>query len=192
MPEMIAPESPPGFVVRTEAQKAAWDNGYRIDRGVDGGWLHCASTTAPGAVWIAGASPHGPWLLSIDHSGVAAELGAHQALARHRARPRHLRSPHLEPAPCGARSHLQACRQPARRPTHAFSHQDKRPAADHRSRASGGPARRAGYLPRGPYGLLGRPLPADRDYRAGAAARLAHRAVGRLRSPLAHGGSPRN
>jgi hypothetical protein len=27
---MIAPENPPGFVVRTEAQKAAWDNGYRI------------------------------------------------------------------------------------------------------------------------------------------------------------------
>jgi hypothetical protein len=26
---MIAPENPPGFVVRTEAQKAAWDNGFR-------------------------------------------------------------------------------------------------------------------------------------------------------------------
>ena len=71
---MIAPEDPPGFVVRTEAQKAAWDNGYRLERGVEGGWLHYASTTAPGGVWIAGASPHGPWLLSIDHSGVAAEI----------------------------------------------------------------------------------------------------------------------
>ena len=30
------PESPPGFVVRTEAQKAAWDNGYRLERGVEG------------------------------------------------------------------------------------------------------------------------------------------------------------
>ena len=32
---MIAPEDPPGFVVRTEAQKAAWDNGYRLERGVE-------------------------------------------------------------------------------------------------------------------------------------------------------------
>jgi hypothetical protein len=37
---MIAPEDPPGFVVRTEAQKATWDNGFRLERGVErGGWL---------------------------------------------------------------------------------------------------------------------------------------------------------
>jgi hypothetical protein len=72
---MIALEIPPGFVVRTEAQKAAWDNGFRLDRGVEGSWLHYASTTAPGSVWIAGASQRGPWLLSIDHPGVAAEIG---------------------------------------------------------------------------------------------------------------------
>ena len=29
---------------------------------------------APGGLWIAGVSPHGPWLLSIEHSGVAAEI----------------------------------------------------------------------------------------------------------------------
>ncbi|HET6378723.1 MAG TPA: HNH endonuclease [Methylocella sp.] len=73
---MLAPENPPGFVVRTEAQKAAWDNGYRLEQGLDEGWLRYASTTAPGAVWIAGASPQGPWFLSIEHSGVAAETGA--------------------------------------------------------------------------------------------------------------------
>ena len=73
---MIAPEDPPGFVVRTEAQKAAWDNGFRLDRGTEGSWLHYASTTAPGSVWIAGASQRGPWLISIDHSGVIAEVGA--------------------------------------------------------------------------------------------------------------------
>ena len=72
----ITVETPPGFIVRTEAQKAAWDNGYRLERGVEGGWLHYASTTAPGSVWIAGASSHGPWLLSINHSGVVAEVGA--------------------------------------------------------------------------------------------------------------------
>jgi HNH endonuclease len=71
---MIAPEYPPGFVVRTEAQKAAWDNSFRLERGVDHGWLHYASTTAPGSVWIAGASQRGPWLLSIDHAGVSTEL----------------------------------------------------------------------------------------------------------------------
>jgi hypothetical protein len=73
---MAAPENPPGFVVRTEAQKAASDNGYRTERGIESGWLHYASTTAPGSIWIAGASDQGPWLLSLDHSGVAAEIGA--------------------------------------------------------------------------------------------------------------------
>jgi hypothetical protein len=69
-------ENPPGFVVRTEAQKAAWDNGYRLERGAEGGWLRYGSTTAPGSIWIAGASGRGPWFLSLDHSGVAAEIGA--------------------------------------------------------------------------------------------------------------------
>jgi hypothetical protein len=73
---MIAPERPPSFVVRTEGQKAAWENGYRIERGVTDGWLRYASTTAPGSLWIAGASALGPWLFSIDHSGVATELSA--------------------------------------------------------------------------------------------------------------------
>jgi hypothetical protein len=72
---MIAPEDPPGFVVRTEAQKAAWDNGFRLERGVENdGWLRYGSTTARGEIWIAGVPPRGPWLLSIDHPGVAAEL----------------------------------------------------------------------------------------------------------------------
>jgi hypothetical protein len=72
---MMAPEDPPGFVVRTEAQKAAWDNGFRLERGVEsGGWLRYASTIAHGEIWIGGAPPRGPWLLSIDHPGVAAEL----------------------------------------------------------------------------------------------------------------------
>jgi HNH endonuclease len=76
---MIALENPAGFVVRTEAQKAAWDNGYRIERGNESGWLHYTSTTAPGSIWIAGSPAHGPWFLSIAHSGVAAEIGAASA-----------------------------------------------------------------------------------------------------------------
>jgi HNH endonuclease len=73
---MPQPENPPGFVLRTEAQQAAWDNGYRLERGIADGWLHYASTTAPGSIWIAGCSGHGPWLLSLAHSGVAAEIGS--------------------------------------------------------------------------------------------------------------------
>jgi hypothetical protein len=74
---MIAPEDPPGFVVRTEAQKAAWDNGFRIEHGAEsGGWLRYGSTTARGEIWIAGTPPRGPWFLSIDHPGIAAELAA--------------------------------------------------------------------------------------------------------------------
>jgi hypothetical protein len=72
---IVIVENPPSFIVRTEAQKAAWDNGYRLERGVDGGWLHYASTTAPGSIWIAGVSEVGPWLVSLDHTGVAAEVG---------------------------------------------------------------------------------------------------------------------
>jgi hypothetical protein len=72
---VIAPENPPGFVVRTEAQKAASNNGYRLIRGIEGAWLCFASTTAKGQIWIAGASPSGPWLLSVGRPEVGAEIG---------------------------------------------------------------------------------------------------------------------
>ena len=73
---MVTLENPPSCVVRTEAQKAAWENGYRLDRGTEAGWLHYQSTTAPGSIWIAGVSQRGPWLLSIDHPGVVGEIGS--------------------------------------------------------------------------------------------------------------------
>ena len=73
---MIALENPPSSVVRIEAQKAAADNGFRVERGIENGWLRYGSTTAPASLWLASASSQGPWLLSIDHSGVAAEIGA--------------------------------------------------------------------------------------------------------------------
>jgi hypothetical protein len=73
---MIAPEEPPGFIVRTEARKAAAANGFRVEQGVERGWLRFGSTTARLTVWIAGASPHGPWLLAIDRPEVAGEYGA--------------------------------------------------------------------------------------------------------------------
>ena len=70
----MTPDGPPSFVIRTEAQKAASENGYRLERGIEGGWLQYASTTARGSIWIAHISDNGPWLLSIGHSGVAAEM----------------------------------------------------------------------------------------------------------------------
>jgi len=72
---VIAVEDPPGFVVRTEAQKAAASNGFRIERGIEGGWLHFGSTTAVGEIWIAGVSKDGPWFLSLERAEVGRELG---------------------------------------------------------------------------------------------------------------------
>jgi len=72
---MIAPEDPPDFFVHTEAQKAAGDKGFRIERGIEAGWLRYASTTAKGDIWLGGASKDGPWFLAVDRPAVAAELG---------------------------------------------------------------------------------------------------------------------
>ena len=68
-------ENPPSFIVRTELQKAAFDNGFRIDEGADFSWLHYHSATAPGEIWLAGAGPRGPWFLSLSLCAVAQELG---------------------------------------------------------------------------------------------------------------------
>jgi hypothetical protein len=68
-------ENPPGFIVRTEAQKAAFDNGFRLEHGNESGWLRYGSTTTEGNIWIAGCSGTGPWLLSVEHAGVQAEIG---------------------------------------------------------------------------------------------------------------------
>lgn len=76
---MLRPEDPPGFVVRTELQKAASDNGFRLLHGSARGWLQFGSTTAHGQVWLAGVTRRGPWLLSLDHPGIAAEMGDREA-----------------------------------------------------------------------------------------------------------------
>lgn len=72
---MIAPENPPGFLVCTEAQKAAWDQGFRIEFRSQDGWLRYGSTTARGEIWIAGVPKRGPWFLSLGDPGAAAEFG---------------------------------------------------------------------------------------------------------------------
>lgn len=65
----------PSFIIQTEADKAASNNGYRIPLGVQDGWIGYRSTTAQGQIWIASVSDQGPWLLALDHSGVIDELG---------------------------------------------------------------------------------------------------------------------
>jgi hypothetical protein len=77
---MIVLEDPPGFVVRTELQKAAFENGFRLERGHRSGWLRFGSTTAHGDIWIAGASMSGPWLLSVEHPEMGAEMGLSSSL----------------------------------------------------------------------------------------------------------------
>jgi hypothetical protein len=66
-------EHPPSFTTRVEATKAAADNGYRVIREIEQGWMGFASTSAPGNLFIA-RSLAGPWLLSVEHTGVAQEL----------------------------------------------------------------------------------------------------------------------
>lgn len=62
--------------MRTLAQKAAWDRGFRVELPVQGEWIGFASSTVPGEIWIAGSPPHGPFALSVTHTGVAADLAA--------------------------------------------------------------------------------------------------------------------
>lgn len=74
MSTMISIETPPGFVVREEAHRAAYENGFRVEAGAKDGWIGYRSSTAHGEIWIARGALKGDWLLSISHAGVAAEL----------------------------------------------------------------------------------------------------------------------
>lgn len=67
-------EAPQPFVVRTECEKAAFQNGYRRVLGEELGWAAFASTTAQGSVYLAAEGNSGRWLLALDHRGIAAEL----------------------------------------------------------------------------------------------------------------------
>jgi hypothetical protein len=71
---VIQVENPPGFVVREEAHKASYENGFRVELVRRGGWLGYSSTTARGEVWIARDPLRNIWLLSVTHPGVAHEL----------------------------------------------------------------------------------------------------------------------
>ena len=67
-------ECPQSFVVATECQKVAEQNGFRRPIGEENGWLHYGSTTAHATIYLAAAGSDGPWYLAVDHSGVVEEL----------------------------------------------------------------------------------------------------------------------
>lgn len=67
-------ECPQSFIVATECQKAAEQNGFRRVQKHSGGWAAFESTTVPGAIHLAAAGAEGPWFLAVDHMGVAEEL----------------------------------------------------------------------------------------------------------------------
>lgn len=67
-------ENPQSFIVSTECQKAAEQNGFRRSLGENDGWAAFQSTTAKGTVWLAAAGASGPWFLALEHAGVVAEL----------------------------------------------------------------------------------------------------------------------
>jgi hypothetical protein len=67
-------EAPQSFVVGSECEKAAWQNGFRRSFGGPTGWAGFASTTVPGAIHLAAAGPQGPWYLALDHAGVIEAL----------------------------------------------------------------------------------------------------------------------
>lgn len=67
-------KNPPGGIISIEAQKAAFDNGYRIEEGIKDGWLHYRSSTVPGDIAIASSSDQGPWHLRISQNSAIVEL----------------------------------------------------------------------------------------------------------------------
>jgi hypothetical protein len=70
----LTPEASPTFITTEEAHKAAYENGFRIELGRQGGWIGYRSTTARGEVWIARDPLQSSWLLAITHPGVVSEI----------------------------------------------------------------------------------------------------------------------
>ncbi len=64
------------FLIRTELEKAAFENGYRIPGSVSStSALKFASASVPGYIELLAESEAGPWVLRYNHSPVIRELG---------------------------------------------------------------------------------------------------------------------
>ena len=67
--------------LRSELVEAAWNHGYRSERGEADGWLYFTSDIGvPGEIGLAVSTEGIAWFLAVEHAGVAAELAAEPAL----------------------------------------------------------------------------------------------------------------
>ena len=74
-------QRPPTLGLRSELIEAAWNHGYRSERGEADGWLYFASDIGvPGEIGLAVAAEGAAWFLAVEHAGVAVELAAEPAL----------------------------------------------------------------------------------------------------------------
>lgn len=62
----MTPSNPPGFLIETEATRAAHRMGWRIPGVVQGAWLPFTSHTIPGTLYLAAAHVDGPWILALS------------------------------------------------------------------------------------------------------------------------------
>ena len=70
----------PGLALLSELKEAAFNHGYRLDRGEADGWFYFTSdVNVPGEVGLAVAQSGDTWYLAVEHPGVAAELVASTA-----------------------------------------------------------------------------------------------------------------
>ncbi|SEO11265.1 HNH endonuclease [Pseudorhodobacter antarcticus] len=62
----MTPNNPPGFLIETEATRAAHRMGWRIPGVVQGAWLPFTSHTISGTLCLAANHPDGPWIVALS------------------------------------------------------------------------------------------------------------------------------
>lgn len=62
----MTPSNPPGFLIETEATRAAHRMGWRIPGVVQGAWLAFTSHTITGTLYLASAHVDGPWIVALS------------------------------------------------------------------------------------------------------------------------------
>jgi hypothetical protein len=178
---MIVPEDPPGFIVRTELQKAAFENGFRLERGILSGWLRYGSTTVAGDIWLAGASMVGPWLLSIGQHEIFAEMKLVSNLQDDGPGSATIVFESLQALYEGLDRAYRLGASLPRCAIAAVPRRGRRPPARNRGGEAGSTAHRPKGVSRRADQVLEWKVPFDRHYRYSASARLPYRPVGRMR-----------
>lgn len=62
----MTPQNPPGSLIETEANQAAYRMGWRIPGAPQGAWLPYTSHTIPGTLYLAAVHPAGPWIAALS------------------------------------------------------------------------------------------------------------------------------